>query len=168
MLLTRDFRKHFISRILSIPTHRLRRTARPTMHTPEIASAFQPQELQPIAISCNSLSIKDVCKKGGESKTNIRKEPATCRNFQQVHWLCVWRLALFGKFGLAFINIHNAFVFTYRAKDRKPFRHRIRADFCPGFVIADRAVYPTVFYHAMISFQRESAGIEPASPGVSC
>lgn len=33
-------------------------------------------------------------KKGG-NETNIRKEPATCRNFQQVHWLCVWRLAQF-------------------------------------------------------------------------
>lgn len=31
------------------------------MHTPEIASAFQPQELQSIAISCDSFSLKDVC-----------------------------------------------------------------------------------------------------------
>lgn len=30
-------------------------------HTPEIASAFQPPELQFIATRCNSVSIKDVC-----------------------------------------------------------------------------------------------------------
>ena len=106
------------------------------MHTDGIEPHFQPS-IRPCAV-----------KKGG-NETNIRKEPATCRNFQQVHWLCVWRLALFGKFGLAVLNIHNAFVFTHRAKDRKPSRHRVWANFCPGFVVADRAVHPTVFYHSI-------------------
>ena len=90
-------------------------------------------------------------KKGG-NETNIRKEPATCRNFQQVHWLCVWRLALFGRLCLTFLYIHDTFIFTNRAKDGKPFCHRVRPYFCPGFVIADRAVYPTVFYHVFSSF----------------
>lgn len=68
-----------------------------TMHTPEIASAFQPP--------AGAVSFKDVCwKKGG--KSNIRKEPVTCRNFRTVHWLCVKRLALniFFKFSNTFID----------------------------------------------------------------
>ena len=49
------------------------------MHTPEIASAFQPP--------AGAVSFKDVCERKEEMRTNIRKEPATCRNFRQVHWL---------------------------------------------------------------------------------
>ena len=113
------------------------------MHTSEIASAFQPP--------AGAVSFKDVCadKKGG-NETNIRKEPATCRNFQQVHWLCVWQLALFlmAFYSSLFLYVDYCCVFTLRAKNRQVSRHRIRADFCPGFVIADRAVHPTVFYHA--------------------
>lgn len=87
-------------------------------------------------------------KKGG-NETNIRKEPATCRNFQQVHWLCVWQLALFlmAFYSRLFLYVDYCCVFTLRAKNRQVSRHRIRADFCPGFVVADRAIYPTVFYH---------------------
>ena len=112
------------------------------MHTPEIASAFKP----PAAIWPFLLRTCAV-KKGG-NETNIRKEPATCKNYLQVHWLCVLRLALLGNLCLAVPNIHNAFVFTHRTKDREPLCHRVRANFGPGFIVAYRAVYPTISYHA--------------------
>ena len=135
------------------------------MHTPEIASAFQPQELQSIAISCNSFSLKDVCWKKGKNETNIRKEPATCRNFQQVHWLCVWQLALFlmAFYSRLFLYVDYCCVFTLRAKNRQVSRHRVRANFCPGFVVADRAVHPTVFYHSITLLY---ASILPYPPGL--
>lgn len=116
------------------------------MHTPEIASAFQPPAL------IRPFLIRTCAVKKGGNETNIRKSQSTCRNFRTVHWLCVKRLALFGRLCLTFLYIHDTFVFTNRAKDRKPSRHRVRANFCPGFVVADRAVHPTVFYHIFSLF----------------
>lgn len=47
-------------------------------------------------------------------------------------------------------DIHQKLVFTHRAVYRKSHRNSVFAYFCPGFIVADRAKYPLIFFHAIL------------------